>query len=141
MAGLDSDLIRYAIDTARERGFRQFKIKLGDDSFSATLSVDLCDDQVAESDSLTEGETVQASTHEPVETTVEAPAVGYFRANNPPLELGAVLSAGDKVGEIVALGLANDVNVKVDGEIVELFVEDGAAVEYGQSIMMLRQKV
>ena len=142
MSGLDSELIRYAIDTARERGYRQIKIRLGDDGFSATLPAE-SNQEAAEPSEEAEGEPTVAEqlSAEPKETVIEAPAVGYFRAVEPALTPGAVISAGDKIGEVVALGLANDVNTIVDGEILEVCVEDGEAVEYGQSILLVRQKV
>ena len=142
MSGLDSELIRYAIDTARERGFRQIKIKLGDDGFSATLPADTCSEDAGSSEEASGEPTVSEQlSAEPQETTIEAPAVGYFRAVEPALTQGAVISAGDKIGEVVALGLANDVNTSVDGEILEVCVEDGDAVEYGQSILLVRQMI
>ena len=143
MSGLDSELIRYAIDTARERGFRQIKITLGDDGFSATLPAETRSEAIEPSEEQSEGEPTVAEqlSAEPKETIIEAPAVGYFRAVEPALTQGAVISAGDKIGEVVALGLANDVNTIVDGEILEVCVEDGDAVEYGQSILLVRQKI
>lgn len=141
MSGLDSELIKYAIDTARERGFRQVKIKLGDDSFSATLPAQLGEaNENGSENEPGEPTVVEQLSADPVETTIEAPAVGYFRAVEPALTQGALLSAGDKVGEIVALGLANDISTTVDGEILKVCVEDGDAVEFGQSILLMRQK-
>lgn len=142
MPGLDSELIQYAIDTARERGFKQVNIRLGDSSFSATLSAEPGTEPAEEADDASsEPSVVEQLSVEPIETNIEAPAVGYFRAVEPALTQGQILSAGDKVGEVVALGLANDVNTSIDGEILEVCVEDGEPVEYGQPILLLRQKL
>ena len=48
------------------------------------------------------------------------------------------MKEGDKVGEVVALGLANDVTAKQGGEVAEVCVVDGDSVEFGQRILLLR---
>jgi biotin carboxyl carrier protein len=63
--------------------------------------------------------------------------VGYYRAV-VDLKVGDKLAEGDKVGEVVALGLANDVTALGSGEIAEVCVADGEAVEFGQKLLLLR---
>jgi biotin carboxyl carrier protein len=69
---------------------------------------------------------------------VTAPAVGYFRESATPLEAGAVVEAGQVVAEVVGLGLANDVTTPVDGEVVEVLVAAGDAVEFGQVLARVK---
>lgn len=73
------------------------------------------------------------------ESHVESPVVGYFRALDPAIEAGDEVKAGEKVGEVLALGLANDVASPVDGRVEEVCVQDGEAVEFGQTVAIVRQ--
>jgi biotin carboxyl carrier protein len=134
MSGLDSDQIRHAILTAQARGFRQVRIRLGEDRFSAVLAPS----NNAEPESEVETAVVSELPSGPVEQTVASPAVGYFRASEPLVKVGDIVKEGDKVGEVVALGLANDVLAREGGEVAEVCVVDGDAVEFGQRILLLR---
>lgn len=135
MAELDSDQIRHAVRTARERGFRQVRVRLGDSRFAATLPASNGRAEPVE----TEAHPQKALVQDPAELSVESPAVGYFRALDPAVEAGHDVKAGDKVGEVLALGLANDVASPVDGRIKEVCVHEGEAVEFGQTIAIVRQ--
>ena len=136
MAELDSDQIRHAVQTARERGFRQVRVRLGDSRFAATLPAGNGSSEPVETEKTPETALVQ----DPTELYVESPVVGYFRALDPAVKAGHEVKAGDKVGEVLALGLANDVAVTVDGRVKEFCVQDGDAVEFGQTIAIVRQK-
>lgn len=67
-----------------------------------------------------------------------APVVGYLREVATPLAVGRKVDAGETVAEIVALGLANDVVSPASGEVVELLVEPGSPVEYGQVLAKVK---
>lgn len=131
MPGLDSEQIRHAILTAQSRGYRQVRIRLGEDRFSAVLSPAAVP-EVEEDD-----EPVLPFAAVLSELAVSSPAVGYYRAV-VDLKVGDKLAEGDKVGEVVALGLANDVTALGSGEIAEVCVADGEAVEFGQKLLLLR---
>ena len=134
MSELGPEQIRHAILTAQARGFRQVRIRLGEDRFSAVLS----NGSARESEEEAGKEPEAAAPTAPSTQSVGSPAVGYFRAVEPPIQVGDKVLEGDKVGEVVALGLTNDVNAKDGGEVLEVCVEDGEAVEYGQRILVLR---
>jgi biotin carboxyl carrier protein len=133
MPELDSDSIRHAILTAQAKGYRQVRVRLGEDRFSAVLGAA----PVVEEEAELETETALVQVPSSAEKSVSAPAVGYFRAA-ADLKVGDKVSEGDKVGEVVALGLANDVTATEPGEISEVLVADGDAVEYGQPLLVLR---
>lgn len=135
MSGLDSDQIRHSILTAQARGYRQVRVRLGDDRFSAVLPAAA----VADSESDGEYAVVAEAPAAPVQQAVKSPAVGYFRAPEATVKVGDIVKEGDKVGEVVALGLANDVTVKEGGEVAEVCVVDGDTVEFGQQILVLRK--
>ena len=136
MAELDSDQIRHAVQTARERGFRQVRVRLGDSRFAATLPAS--NGHAVPTEAVEAPQT--ALIQNPTELQVESPVVGYFRALDPAVEAGHELKAGDKVGEVLALGLANDVPSPADGRVEEICVQDGDAVEFGQTIAIVRQE-
>ena len=62
-----------------------------------------------------------------------SPAVGYFTPA-PDLALGQTVLAGDLLGSIDVLGIAQEVVAPADGIVSRLLVEDGQAVEYGQAL-------
>ena len=74
--------------------------------------------------------------------TVEAPMVGtFYRASSPTAEPYA--SEGDLVKEgqilciIEAMKLMNEIESKVAGRIVKIFVENAHPVEFGQSLFLI----
>lgn len=74
----------------------------------------------------------------PSQTVVDAPMVGVFHHNRPPVALGRPIRAGDVLGLIEALSLLNEVYAPIDGEIVEMRVDNGQPVEYGQPLFILQ---
>ncbi|MES1227215.1 MAG: acetyl-CoA carboxylase biotin carboxyl carrier protein subunit [Armatimonadota bacterium] len=128
MDELTRDDIAYALKVARERGFRRAKVSLGDVVFSAKLG-DLPEIEVEEMEDVAE--------EAPRSAVVAAPAVGFFRPGRNPVEVGQEVSVGDIVGEVIALGIANDVVSNVSGKVSELKVESGDAVEFGQVLVVL----
>jgi len=75
-------------------------------------------------------------------TKVESPSVGLFwRAPSPGappfVELGARVQAGDTVAIVEVMKLMNHVASPVDGVVTAILVENGAAVEFGQPIVVV----
>jgi len=62
-----------------------------------------------------------------------SPAVGYF-SPAPGLAVGLTVQAGDLLGTIDVLGIAQDVVAPSDGMVASVLAEDGQAVEYGQAL-------
>jgi acetyl-CoA carboxylase biotin carboxyl carrier protein len=60
-----------------------------------------------------------------------SPAVGVFR---PVVAVGSRVRAGDRVAVVDMLGIPQDVAAPIDGTLVEVFVEAGEAVEYGEDV-------
>jgi acetyl-CoA carboxylase biotin carboxyl carrier protein len=69
---------------------------------------------------------------------IVATLVGYYREAQTPLRPGDRINKGDVVAVISALGLANDVEAQHSGEVEEVLVKPGQAVEYGQPLARLR---
>src|SRR6266568_1555564 len=80
----------------------------------------------------------------PAETrhNVVAPLVGIFHSGAKPRG-GALVAVGDhvKAGQLVAtiesLNVINEVEAPVAGHVVELLVQEGQPVEYGQLLMTI----
>ena len=73
---------------------------------------------------------------------VTAPLVGTFHVWAKPRG-GALVAVGDKVkagqlvGTIQSLNVLNEVETSVSGRVVEVLVQDGQPVEYGQVLMTI----
>lgn len=75
---------------------------------------------------------------EPALVDVKSTLVGYARPAKS-LAIGATLKAGEIVAEIDALGLANNLESPVAGEVAEILFESGQAVQYGQVLVRVRK--
>lgn len=74
---------------------------------------------------------------------IVSPMVGtYYHAPSP--DAPVFVKAGDKVSEktvvciVEAMKLMNEIEAEVKGEIVEVLVENGQLVEYGQPLFLVR---
>ena len=75
-------------------------------------------------------------------TPIDAPSVGLFwRApapGAPPfVEVGQRVAAGDTVAIVEVMKLMNHVVAPLDGVVAAILVENGAAVEYGQPLVVV----
>jgi acetyl-CoA carboxylase biotin carboxyl carrier protein len=133
VADLTSEVVEHALKTAREHGFAEVELSSGADTFRAKL------DPLPKSKSVKA--TGSAAVPEPVAKPIKATLVGYYAPGPKPLRTGETVSAGDVVATISALGISNDVESALSGEIVEVLVQDGQAVEYGQPLAMVQEQV
>lgn len=85
-----------------------------------------------------------ASTPPPTETKqqVVAPLVGFFHVWAKPrggtlVAVGDKVKAGQLVGTISSLNVINEVETSKAGRVVEILVQEGQAVEYGQPLMTI----
>lgn len=95
-------------------------------------------------------ETIVSGKKESDDTTdttyeVVAPMVGTFYSSSAP-DQPPFVKVGDRVTEdtnlcvIEAMKLFHDVQSEADGEIVEVFVDNGELVEYGQPLFLIKTK-
>ncbi|WP_449536905.1 acetyl-CoA carboxylase biotin carboxyl carrier protein [Ferdinandcohnia sp. Marseille-Q9671] len=74
---------------------------------------------------------------------IVSPMVGTFYASPSP-DASAYVQKGDKVKEdsvvciVEAMKLFNEIEAEVNGEIVEILVENGQLVEYGQPLFLVK---
>lgn len=74
---------------------------------------------------------------------ITSPMVGtFYQASSP--DVPPYVKVGDKVGEetivciVEAMKLFNEIEAEINGEIVEVLVEDGQLVEYGQPLFLVK---
>ena len=65
---------------------------------------------------------------------VIAPMVGIFHHADPPVGVGLAVKAGQVIGIIESMKLMNDLRSEESGTITSVNIEDGRAVEYGQTL-------
>ncbi len=73
-------------------------------------------------------------------TPITSPMVGTFYASPSPdkepyVKVGDVIKAGDTVCIIEAMKLLNEIESDISGRVVEICVENGQTVEFGQTLM------
>ena len=74
---------------------------------------------------------------------VTAPMVGtFYRApapgESPFVELGNRITAGQTICILEAMKLMNELEAEVGGEVVEILVDNGTPVEFGQVLMRVK---
>lgn len=90
-------------------------------------------------------QTIQPVEEEPKEEykEIKSPMVGTFYSKPSP-DKEAFVKVGDKVkkGQVVciieAMKLMNEIEAEFDGEVVEVCLNDGDAVEYGKPLFKLK---
>ena len=74
---------------------------------------------------------------------VKSPLVGTFYAApsedaDPFVKIGDKVKKGQVLAIVEAMKLMNDIESDFDGEIAEIYVENGQPVEYGQPLFCIR---
>jgi acetyl-CoA carboxylase biotin carboxyl carrier protein len=77
-----------------------------------------------------------------IQHTVDAPLVGIFHSwakpkGKPVVAIGDRVKIGQLVGTIQSLNVISEVESPVAGRVVELLVQDGQPVEYGQHLVVI----
>lgn len=133
MASIDADVVKHALTVAREYGFAEVELTNGESRFSASLEPAPRRKKPAPPTHDENGVAIV-----PELLAVKATHVGYLRAEGGKLQVGQVIAKGDVVASIATLGLANDVESSVSGEIVEVLVKDGDSVQFGQVLAKVK---
>ena len=77
-------------------------------------------------------------------TEIISPMVGtFYRAaapgEDPFVEVGNIVNVGQTICILEAMKLMNEIESEFNGEIVEILVENGTPVEFGQVLMRIKQ--
>jgi len=75
-------------------------------------------------------------------TPITSPMVGTFYKSPSPdaepfVKEGTVISQGDVVCIVEAMKMMNEIKAEISGKVVEVCVEDGQPVEFGQVLMYI----
>jgi acetyl-CoA carboxylase biotin carboxyl carrier protein len=86
-----------------------------------------------------------ADTDEIELAVVKSPIVGtFYRASEPGaspfVDVGDVVKKGQVLCIIEAMKLMNEIDSEYDGEIVNIYVESGQPVQYGERLFAIRTK-
>jgi biotin carboxyl carrier protein len=127
---MDVDLVRHALTVARARGFAEVEVSGKDGAFSARL------DPISSGPKATP-QSLQAAA-EPQTGDIRSSLVGFYRHAKEPLAVGRIVSVGEVVAIVAALGIANEVESKVSGDVVEVLVVPNQSVEFGQLLARVR---
>jgi len=76
---------------------------------------------------------------------VKSPIVGtFYRANEPGapafVEVGTTVKRGEVLCIIEAMKLMNEIESEYDGEVANIYVENGQPVQYGERLFAIRTK-
>ena len=74
---------------------------------------------------------------------ISSPMVGtYYSAPSPSAKpfvtVGQHVNEGDTVGIIEAMKIMNQIEADLSGTVVEILVQDGEAVEFGQALIVIQ---
>lgn len=131
MPGIDHEVVTHALKVARENGFAEVELSAGESHFHAVL-------EPGAPKRLVKAKTTDAPVAiAPTALPVRATQVGYYRPSPNPLSVGQKIEKGQLVAVISALGLINDVESGVSGTVVEVLVNDGDPVQFGQPLAMV----
>ena len=77
-------------------------------------------------------------------TEITSPMVGtFYRASapgeDPFVEIGSSISVGQTICILEAMKLMNEIESEYSAEVVEILVENGTPVEFGQVLMRVKQ--
>jgi acetyl-CoA carboxylase biotin carboxyl carrier protein len=84
-----------------------------------------------------------AAAIDPDLVTVTAPLIGtFYRASSPQarpfVEVGSTVQTGAVLCIIEAMKLMNEIESELTGTVVEVLVENGRAVEFGEALFRIR---
>ncbi len=134
MASIDAEVVKHALQVARDHGFAEVELANGQAHFRATL------EKVAKKKSAPSpaGSASSSAPGAPEFQSIRANHVGYFRAEDSQLVVGNRVTKGEVIGSIATLGLANELEASVTGEIVEVMVGEGDPVQFGQVLAKVK---
>ena len=113
-----------------------------------TLEKQITASQSVSADNLTHGNNAEVSQVAPPGRSdlvdITSPMVGtFYRAaapgEDPFVDLGSKITIGQTICILEAMKLMNEIESEFNAEIVEILVENGTPVEFGQVLMRVKQ--
>ncbi len=158
---MDLDQIRSILDLVREHELSEFEIehdglrlKIRKDSNSAQIVTHAVPVMAAMAAPVAAAAALASSTPSSVTdigeseielAVVKSPIVGTFYRSSEPasasfVEIGSSVKKGDVLCIIEAMKLMNEIDSEYDGEVVNVYVENGQPVQYGERLFAIRRR-
>ncbi len=158
---MDLDQIRSILDLVREHELSEFEIehdglrlKIRKDSNSAQIVTHAVPMMAAMAAPVAAAAALASSTPSSVTdigeseielAVVKSPIVGTFYRSSEPasasfVEIGSSVKKGDVLCIIEAMKLMNEIDSEYDGEVVNVYVENGQPVQYGERLFAIRTR-
>lgn len=159
---LDHEDLHRLLATLAESDIQEFRLEGEDFCLEVKRNIGASSDQISSSKKITSEEIDPPVSQRKIETSaapstpppsvpgsrsdlveVTAPMVGtFYRAPGPEeppfVEIGSRISVGQAVCILEAMKLMNELESEVSGEVIEILVENGTPVEFGQVLMRLK---
>src|SRR5213593_371855 len=158
---MDLDQIRQILELVREHALSEFeleqggfRVKIRKDSAGALAAAPSMVVPTASPPSVAAASAAAAQAGAPAPppvdeevelAVVKSPIVGtFYRAPEPEaaafVEIGSSVKKGQVLCIIEAMKLMNEIDSEYDGEIVNIYVENGQPVQYGERLFAIRTK-
>lgn len=144
---MDLRKLKTLIDLVSESGIAEIEITEGDDKVrivkhGPTPAVAMPPPAPAPIAAPAATPAAPASAEEPKGHVVKSPMVGtFYRCASPGapsfVEVGKAVKPGDTLCIIEAMKLLNEIEAEVEGNVLEVLVENGQPVEYGQPLFVI----
>lgn len=124
-------LVRHALEIARARRYATVEIEAESMTFTAQLAK-------PKSRAAQPAPDVAAELESPSSQVIKSSWVGFFGHTEPALKPGKSVESDTVVGVVTVLGIANEVVAGVTGDVEEVLVKEGDAVEFGQILFKVK---
>ena len=120
------------------------KISMKKETIGATINCQPIEtNNVGAISNRSQAETKQIEMEQEEGNIVKSPMVGTFYikpspTSEPYVEIGKDVKQGDTLCIIEAMKLMNEIESEFSGKIMEIFVKDGDAVEYGTDLFKIK---
>ena len=153
MKGIDTALSKFSIEELRElagilseKGLGSLEITDGGYSLKMTAPGLIAAGEIAVVPPTPYAAPVPAVQEDPLPdgSIVTSPIVGvFYRAQSPEAEpfvkVGSRVAAGDVLCIVEAMKLMNEITAEFDGEVVEVFAENGDIVDCGRPLFRIKE--
>ncbi len=139
---MELDQLRQIIDLLKAEGLTEITVSEGDQRITVKQDLHGVTVRSIPAAAPAEPEAPAEAAEEPDDTfALSAPLVGtFYRRPSPDVEPfvspGDVVNAGDTICFIEAMKVMNEINAEEAGRVRRVLVDDGEAVEYGQSLFL-----
>lgn len=145
---MDFDIVKKVIKIAEESDISGLSVEKGDFKVDVKREKGIHHVPVAQQHQVAPTVPVPASEKKDEDeglASITSPMVGtFYRAaspdSDPYVEIGSEIEKGKVVCVIEAMKLFNEIESEISGKVVKILVQNGAPVEYGQKLMLIKKR-